>query len=251
MRCPLYYRDSEDARLCAAYSVDGGRSWQPVELAVHLHSSLITCGGIIEWCEEGQTRYLLPGHCNSARHDPMGRCEQFLLESDNLIEWRLASYIPRPETVFMHEGNIAPGERAGELKMVARTAQSGSGGVALDPPLAYSSISDDSGRSWSLGQPEPELYNTVSKAYYGADSLGRHVYVYNSGPAWLRIELCYKVQDSRGHWGKERVFFDVDVHNSYPTLLEYAPGKFYAVWDSSHDAERHRTVIRFGKLELR
>ena len=47
MRSPLYYRDSEDSQLCAVYSADGGRSWQPVELAVHYHSPLITNAGVV------------------------------------------------------------------------------------------------------------------------------------------------------------------------------------------------------------
>tara|TARA_Y100000588_G_scaffold228258_1_gene241973 strand:+ start:4871 stop:4981 length:111 start_codon:yes stop_codon:yes gene_type:complete len=30
----MHYRDSENADLAAAYTVDGGRSWIPVELAL-------------------------------------------------------------------------------------------------------------------------------------------------------------------------------------------------------------------------
>ncbi len=41
---------------------------------------------------------------------------------------------------------------------------------------AYSSVSTDSGRTWSVAQPEPDLYNSVAKGFYGKDSLGRHIY---------------------------------------------------------------------------
>ena len=61
MRCPLIYRDSENSQLSAAYSVDGGRSWQPVELAVHWQSPLIVVAGIYTVREaDGRPRYLLP-----------------------------------------------------------------------------------------------------------------------------------------------------------------------------------------------
>ena len=40
------------------------------------------------------------------------------------MEWKLEAFIPQPETekVFLHEGNIAPGDAPGELKIVMRTA---------------------------------------------------------------------------------------------------------------------------------
>ena len=185
MRCPLHYRDSEDSRLCAAYSTDGGWSWQPVELAVNHHSPLITCAGVVPIDEGSNTRYLLPVHLNTLRHDPLGRRDQLVLESTNLLEWRLAGYIPQPQDgkVFMHEGNIALGDADEELKIVMRTSQYAPGGGALEPPVAYSSVSRDGGRTWSPGQPELALYNTISKAYFGRDSNGNHVYVYSTGPA--------------------------------------------------------------------
>ncbi|MDA1040392.1 MAG: sialidase family protein, partial [Planctomycetota bacterium] len=46
MRCPLNYADSEDSHLAAAYSGDGGRSWNPVELAMHYTGPLVILGEI-------------------------------------------------------------------------------------------------------------------------------------------------------------------------------------------------------------
>jgi hypothetical protein len=250
MRCPLYYRDSEDSQLCAAFTADGGWSWHPVELAVHYHSPLITNAGIVRLEEGEQVRYLLPVHRNTIRHDPRGCQDQFVLESTNLLEWRLAGYIPQPQghKVFMHEGNMDWGEDGTELQIVMRTAQYGGGGKPLDPPTAYSSASRDGGRTWSSAVAEPELYNAVSKAYYGRASDGAHVYVYSVGPVRERKGMAYKVKPPGGTWSEERVFYDADVRNSYPTLLECAPGEFYAVWDSSNSPDRKRTAIRFGRL---
>ena len=249
MRCPLYYPDSEDSQVCAAYSADGGLSWQPVELAMSFHSAMIVVAGIQEAQVNGQTEYFLPAHRNTQRWDPKGDCQQFVLESDDLLQWRLAGYVPRPPTVFLHEGGIAPGEQPGELKMVMRTSQIGSR-LALDPPTAYSSVSSDGGRTWSRAQAEPKLYNSVSKGYYGTASGGRHIYVYNDGPAWERKGLMYVVQSASGAWSAPRVFFNGNTHNSYPTLVEESPGVFICTWDSATDPEHKRTAIRFGRLRL-
>ena len=50
-------------------------------------------------------------------------------------------------------------------------------------------------------------------------------------------------------WSGEKTFFDAGIHNSYPTLIETAPGEFRCVWDSG-DEKRPRRAIRFGKLVL-
>ncbi len=44
--------------------------------------------------------------------------------------------------------------------------------------------------------------------------------------------------------------YDAGMRNSYPTLLEYEPSRFYAVWDSSDSPDEPRTAIRFGRLNI-
>ncbi|MDZ7633475.1 MAG: hypothetical protein U5L72_03145 [Bacteroidales bacterium] len=46
MRCPIYYRDSEDSELIASFSCDGGITWQPVEVLNEFSSPLITNAGL-------------------------------------------------------------------------------------------------------------------------------------------------------------------------------------------------------------
>ncbi|MEO2006648.1 MAG: sialidase family protein [Candidatus Poribacteria bacterium] len=251
MRCSLHFPDSEDSRLCAAYSSDGGWSWQPVELSVHHASPLITCAGIHRIGTGDDARYLMPVHRNTKRRDPMGDRHHFVLESTNLLEWKLAGYVTQPTDgeVFMHEGGIAEGDREGELKIVMRTATWAVGGQPLDPPIAYSSVSKD-GREWSPGVPEPSLHNSVSKAYFGKTGNGAHVYVYSDGPAWERKALWYRVRQPGQEWGDSRTFFDAGCKNSYPTLLERDPGEYYAVWDSSDSPTQSRSLIRFGKITI-
>lgn len=255
MRCPMNYRHSEDSQLVGAFSADGGRSWTPVEMAMEYTGPLIIVAGIQRIVENGQPRYLLPAHRNTLRNDPLGSRDQFLLSSTSLLDWKLAGHIPQPESgrVFLHEGNIAPGDAEGELKLVMRTANWEEKGP-LDPPRAFSSMSKDGGRTWTPAKQELDLWNARSKGFYGQSANGTHLYVYNDGPPMPkpggRMALRYKLQPTPGGaWGAERTFYDSGTHNSYPTLIEIAPGDFRAVWDSG-TKERPRTRIHFGKFRL-
>ena len=252
MRCPMNYQHSEDSQLVGAFSADGGRSWTPVDLAMHYTGPLIIVAGIHRVVENGQPRYLLPAHRNTKRNDPLGTRDQFLLSSTSLLEWSLAGHIPQPEggPVFLHEGSLAPGDKGTDLKMVMRTAQFEKEAKALETPRAFSSVSQDGGRTWSAAREEPELWNSVSKGFYGRAANGTHLYVYNDGPAWSRMGLKYKVKPAGGAWSPEHTFFDAGIKNSYPTLIETTPGEFRAVWDSG-DAKTWRRSIRFGKFTLK
>lgn len=249
IRCPMNYPHSEDSQLAAAYSGDGGRSWIPVELAMGYTGPLIIVAGIHRVVEDGQVRYLLPAHRNTKRSDPLGSRDQFVLQSTSLLDWTLAAHIPQPAAgrVFLHEGGLATGDKDGELKLVMRTATDEHDGKPLDPPRAFSSVSRDNGRTWSPAAQEPDLWNSVSKGYFGRAADGSHLYVYNDGKAWTRMALRYKVKPAGGAWGAERTFYDAGIRNSYPTLIETSPGQFRAVWDSG-TKDRNRTRICFGKF---
>ena len=252
MRCPIHFRNSEDSQLAAAFSADGGRSWTPVEMAMGYMGPLIVVAGVYEIELKGEKRYLLPAHRNTLRADPLGSRDQFVLSSTSLLEWKLESYIPQPASgkVFLHEGNITQGDAPGEIKMVMRTANYENEKLTTDPPRAWSSVSKDGGHTWSEAAQEPDLWNAKAKAFYGRSSKGTHVYVYNDGPASARMSLRYKVKPEGGAWSEERTFYDAGIKNSYPTLIEVAPGDFRAVWDSG-TADRARTHIHFGKFKFK
>ena len=262
MRCPIVYRNSEESQLVGAFTADGGGSWTPVEMAMHYTGPLILNAGIMETEIKGQNRYLLPAHRNTLQKDPLGSRDHFILSSTSLLEWKLQAFIPQPETgkVFLHEGNIAPGDEPGELKIVMRTANYEDDSLTTDPPRAYSSVSRDGGHTWSPARQEPELHNAKSKGFFGRAESGTHIYVYNDGPAQRdtapgfphggRTSLRYKLKPAGSKWSAEKTFFDAGIKNSYPTLIEVAPGDFRAVWDSG-TADTPRTHIRFGKLRIR
>ena len=152
-----------------------------------------------------------------------------------------------------------PGYVPGELRIVMRTADYDNTELTTNPPRAYSSVSRDGGRTWTTAAPEPALHNAKSKGFFGRAGDGSHLYVYNDGPAqrdrsWPgfpnggRTSLRYKVRPPGGEWGPERAFYDAGTKNSYPSLVEVAPGEFRAVWDSG-TATVPRTHILFGKFK--
>jgi hypothetical protein len=261
MRCPFTADNSEESQLVGAFSADGGRAWTPVEMAMHYTGPLILCASPVAVDRDGQRRFLLPAHRNTLASDPRGSRDQFILGSTSLLEWKLEAYIPQPATarVFLHEGNLAVGEAAGELKIVMRTADYDRESLPTDPPRAYSSVSRDGGLTWSDAREEPDLHNAKSKAFFGRATDGTHLYVYSDGPAQRdkapgfphggRTSLRYKLKPPGGAWTAERTFYDAGIKNSYPTLVEVAPGEFRCVWDSG-TADTPRTHIRFGKLTL-
>ena len=262
MRCPMVFRNSEESQLVGAFTADGGRSWTQVEMAMHYTGPLILNAGLVETRIDGQRRYLLPAHRNTLQKDPRGSRDHFVLSSSSLLEWKLEAFIPQPTEprVFLHEGNIAPGDAPGELKIVMRTANYDEDRLTTDPPRAYSSVSRDGGRTWSTAQEEPELHNAKSKGFFDQAADGTHIYVYNDGPqqrdtSWPgfphggRTSLRYKTKPPGGQWSEEKTFFHAGIKNSYPTLIEVAPGDFRAVWDSG-TADTPRTHIHFGKFQL-
>ncbi len=261
MRCPIVYENSEESRLVGAFSADGGWSWTPVEMAMFYTGPLILNAGIVETEIQGRRRFLLPAHRNTLQKDPFGSRDHFILSSTSLLEWRLEAFIPQPASgkVFLHEGNIAPGDAPGELKIVMRTANYEDDALTTDPPRAYSSVSRDGGHTWSAAQAEPELHNAKSKGFFGRAADGTHLYVYNDGPAQRdmapgfphggRTSLRYKTKPPGGVWSEEKTFYDAGIKNSYPTLVEVAPGDFRAVWDSG-TPDTPRTHIQFGKLKV-
>jgi hypothetical protein len=256
MRCPAVYKNSEDAQLAAAFTADGGLTWTPVEMAVEYGGPLILCAGVYPTEIGGRKLFLLPAHRNTLQKDPLGSRDHFVLSSTSLLEWKLEAFIPQPKTgkVFLHEGNIAPGDAPGEIKMVMRTAGYENADETTNPPRAYSTVSRDGGHAWTAAQAEPDLHNAKSKAFFGQARNGTHIYVYSDGPAQpapgARTSLRYKVKPAGGAWSAEKTFYDAGIKNSYPTLIEVAPGDFRAVWDSG-TADVARTHIHFGKFRIK
>jgi hypothetical protein len=249
MRAPLHYRDSENADLVSAYTADGGLSWQHVELSMGYQGPLIIVAGIEIVMRDGTPHYLLPAHRNTRRRDRHGDRRQFVLESTSLLHWKMAEYVDYPESspIFLHEGKIAPSDEGDGLKIVMRTADMARE-RPLNPPVAWSSLSSDGGKTWSVAKPEPDLPNYRAKSFFGKDTRGRHIYVYSDSAD--RKGLMYKTKPSGGTWSAAKRFYHEHNRNSYPTLVEDKPDQWIAVWDSSNEPDKKRTAIRFGRLKV-
>lgn len=249
MRAPMHYRDSENADLVAAYTADGGLSWQHVELSLGYQGPLIIVAGIETVMRDGVPHYLLPAHRNTRRRDRHGDRRQFVLESTSLVRWNMAEYVDYPSTnpIFLHEGKIARSDEGDGLKIVMRTADMARE-RPLVPPLAWSSVSSDGGKTWSVAKPETDLPNYRAKSFFGVDANGHHIYVYNDNAE--REGLWYMTRVRGGSWSSAKRFYHENNRNSYPTLVEDRPGRWIAVWDSSNEPDRKRTAIRFGRLEV-
>ena len=76
----------------------------------------------------------------------------------------MADYVDYPDDqpIFLHEGKIAPSDEGDGLKIVMRTADM-QRERPVDPPLAWSSISTDGGKSWAIAKPEPGLACLATK----------------------------------------------------------------------------------------
>ncbi len=81
MRCSIAQRNSEESQLAAAFTADGGRSWTPVELALHYTGPLILNASPVKTKIDGKTHFLLPAHRNTLAADPRGSRDHFVLSS--------------------------------------------------------------------------------------------------------------------------------------------------------------------------
>ena len=63
--------------------------------------------------------------------------------------------------------------------------------------------------------------------------------------------LWYKVKPPNQAWSEARRFYYDNNRNSYPTLIEEKAGEWLCTWDSSNEPDLKRTVIRFGRLNIK
>ena len=108
-RCPMYKLSGDDNELVAAYTVDGGWSWQEIPLACDFSSPLITCNAPVPIQSDGHTRYLMPVHRGPfIRGDTDADQKAFLLESSDLLHWKIGAYTRFDESdpIFLAEGSL-------------------------------------------------------------------------------------------------------------------------------------------------
>ena len=262
MRCPIAQKNSEESQLVGAFTADGGYSWTPVEMAMHYAGAAHHMLNHRNYGDRLSTQISDAGPPQHTAGRPHAvRVTTSFSAAPACWNGSSKPISPNPPMpVFSSMRGISRREKhqrncglSCELPIMTTPA------LRRTPPRAYSSVSRDGGRTWRVAKPEPDLHNAKSKAFFGRSSNGTHIYVYSDGPPQGvktpefpnggRISLRYKTKNPGDTWSEEKTFYDAGIKNSYPTLIEIAPGDFRCVWDSG-TPDTPRTHIQFGKLRI-
>ncbi|KIF67022.1 hypothetical protein HY68_35190 [Streptomyces sp. AcH 505] len=229
-------------------STDEGHSWLPYPLTTdlaHLKENIVFSGRPLQL---GPDSYVMP-------YWSTGR-ENGVLTSDDsdLKTWTPGGHptngatLPGENQIAVSQDDDGNGD-VRDLVMVARANGN-----------AAKATSSDGGRTWGPFKEDPALpSHNIAKDFFTTDSNGQYLYIYNSGTATVgqtgyRDKLAYKVQPKGGSWSAETPLVDTVLNDppqpdgadwdTYPMADEYAPGKFYVVWeaDTMH--------IMVGKLDV-
>jgi|GEM_PF-3512811 len=206
-------------------STDMGVSWTPQAITNSYTGHMALGGAIIK---SGST-YFMPFHASGA---------QGFLKSTNLIDWSLAGFVPNPDGVSLQEGFLVVSQdNPGHLVCKMRVKKTEGG-------YAYTSISTDGGTTWSDARPDLELPNWGVKGCLYKDANDQYVYIYNTEDG--RNTLYYKTRAPGEPWKAGRPFTPVTLtgKDCYAMMTEYAPGKFYVVWENSY------SKVMFAKLDV-
>ncbi|MFC4033390.1 sialidase family protein [Streptomyces polygonati] len=231
-------------------STDEGHSWSTYatnldDIAKRVKTNIAFSGHPIQL---GPNSYAMPYWAS-------GRENGTLISSD-LSTWT-------PNTTAAATGGLLPGEN----QIAVSQDDSGNGKslvmVARASGNAAVATSSDGGHTWGQfrdddpGMPLPS--SNIAKDFFAKDSNGQYLYIYNPATEQAnRSELAYKVKPAGGSWGPQTFLLDTVLGDdpeqpsppggagwdTYPMASEYAPGKFYVVWeaDTMH--------IMVGKLDV-
>ncbi|MBI5381794.1 MAG: exo-alpha-sialidase [Opitutae bacterium] len=209
-------------------STNMGVSWTPQAITNSYTGHMALGGHIVK----SGTTYFMPFHASGT---------QGFLKSTNLINWSLAGIVPNPEDVSLQEGFLVVSQdNPNHLICKMRVKVTDGGGLGY----AYSSISTDGGTTWSNAIKDLELPNWGVKGCLYKDSNNQYVYLYNTEDD--RETLYYKTRAPGKPWKAGRPFTSNTLagKDCYAMLSEYAPGKYYALWENSY----HN--VYFGKLDV-
>ncbi|MEU3980622.1 sialidase family protein [Streptomyces sp. NPDC026672] len=221
-------------------STDQGHTWQDAPLTVPSKSNLVLSGRPLQR-DDGQ--YVMP-YWSSGR-------ENGALISRDLQTWRLGGHISGLE-LTAGENQIAfsqepqdPDHPKNSLVMVARDDAAG----------AAKSTSADGGESWTPFRTDTDLpsYN-IARSYFTNDTSGQYLYIYNAGTDRANRDILnYKTKRPGAAWSAARLFAngtdgteqpEGEGWDNYPMADEYAPGKFWVVW------EFDTTRIKMNRLDI-
>lgn len=253
--------DGFPVRMVARRSADAGVTWEDFPLTVEVPDNgrgVVVAGKPIR--HEGV--WLLPYWRQTGSATRAG-----VLRSTDLRTWRSGRLAEPPRGIGVEEPQVAPAQEGG-LVMVARALdlRGGSSPEARDARYrahaahAAVSRSADGGLTWEPMSLDPQLPNYYVKGFFTTDAEGRYLTIYNTlagpfrgeRPEQYREVLHYKVKPQGRPWGPGRLFADgtrltrgaARGWDVYASAQEYAPGRFFVVW------EHNQIAIRVARLDL-
>ncbi|WP_406492815.1 glycoside hydrolase [Streptomyces sp. NBC_01604] len=234
--------------IVAKESTDGGHTWHDftVNLPLADHGNLALAGRPV-WMAD-KKRYVMPVWWT-------GR-QVGALYSTNLQDWTAGTAAANPTKHLPGEPQLVISQDdPTKLLMVARSTPP----VKGDPSFALTAISDNGGESWSSLGLDYNVPNNDSKSYFTKDSTGRYLTIYNTEPepsGLIRQALNYRTRSPGAAWSSGKLFANpagpTDPTpagtgagwDTYPMGDEYAPGKYFIVWE--HDT----SAILVSKLDI-
>lgn len=187
-----------------------------------------------------------------------------VMKSTDLRTWTAGAYAPDPISSGSGENQLFV-DQSDPNKLVMLNRVAAPAETYLSSPVYMSKTSStDSGATWSPLAYDTAIPNMGTKNYVTKDSLGRYLAVYNtmggkfpspldSRPDHWRGILNYKVKEPGRPWGPGRFLTDAPAQvnrphsagwDTYPMGDEYAPGKYFLVWESDTSA------VKVTKLDL-
>ncbi|WP_405644042.1 sialidase family protein [Streptomyces sp. NBC_00019] len=230
--------------IVAKKSTDEGHTWQDVALNMPLSLvqdapgyNLALAGRPLQL---GVNRYVMPYWETKRRNG--------LLYSTDLVNWERRAPVNNPLADQPGEPQLVVSQDdPDELLLVARnTPATGTTSFAM----TATTTDEGEGNNWTDFQLSTTVPSNDSKGYFTKDSAGRYLTIYNS--AKNRLALNYKVKPVGKSWLTAKPFADGPADttsdgsgwDAYPMADEYAPGKFYVVWE--YDTSR----IKVAKLDI-
>jgi len=224
-------------------STDQGHTWQDASLSVPSKTNLVFSGHPLQR-QDGT--YVMP-YWSSGR-------ENGVLFSSDLHTWTLggntsgSGLLAGENQIGYSQHPASASAPKDSLYMVARDDRAG----------AATSTSSDGGVTWQPFVADADLpSNNIARSFFTTDSDGQYLYIYNTGAGLSsRDILNYKTRrPDATAWSAAKPFADGPASDNtdqpdgkgwdnYPMADEYAPGKFWVVW------EFDTTRIKTNRLDI-
>ncbi|MGQ4358346.1 sialidase family protein [Streptomyces sp. SAS_272] len=190
--------------------------------------------------------------------------ENGVLYSVDLVKWTAAGPVPNPTDHLPGEPQLVISQDdPNKLLMVARSKPpvDGAASFALTATADVTKTTTETGTvvkvSWSPFRLDTNVPNNDSKGYFTKDSTGRYLTIYNTKTDPIRQAMNYRTKNTgTAAWSSSELFADPTGPNdptpagtgagwdTYPMADEYAPGKFFVVWE--HDT----SAILVSRLDI-